>query len=122
MSLEIVSIKNGSTPEEEYILLKAIANIMLSNYAIIDVTFADEKVYNIHRHFFRFPSQSVGKDEYVVLFTGKYRSISKEHQGRPLHTLFWKMGRCIWNDSNTDRVEVLQVKTMIQKLLAKTTK
>jgi hypothetical protein len=118
MSLEIVNLKNSGTSTEEYILLQAKENVNLFNFAIVDRTFDEEgKVSDIFRHFYRFPSQVVKKDEYVVLYTGKGKNrIGTFSDGTGVvHYFYWGSDAAIWNDANTESAELLKVATVVKK-------
>lgn len=117
MSLEIININNKGDASEEYILLKATKTINLNSYAVVDRTFdQDGNVSNIHRHFYRFPSQQVKEDEYVSLWTkkGTYQ-FGKTSDGNPVHRFFWESDAAIWNDANAESAEVLKVETVSKK-------
>jgi hypothetical protein len=117
MSLQIVLIQNNGDASEEYVLLKATRAINLNNYAIVDRTFDEEgNVSNIHRHFYRFPLQEVREGEYISLRTskGNYKYGTLK-DGSPVHRFYWGSDAPIWNDSNAESAEVLELKTVNRK-------
>lgn len=117
MSLEIVTIHNNGNASEEYVLLKATKAINLNSYAVVDRTFAEDgNISNIHRHFYRFPSQLLKEGEFVSLRTSKgtYK-FDKLNDGSPVHRFYWGSEAPIWNDSNIESAEVLKVETVNKK-------
>lgn len=116
MSLEILSIKKHGDAKNEYVMLKATADINLFDYAILDTTFNNGKTSNIMRHYFRFPKLLVKKDERVALNTrkGTY-SKGLTSLDNVLHNLYWNSDAPIWNDDNPDLAELLKVATISKK-------
>lgn len=117
MSLEIVTIQNNGDASEEYVLLKATKAVNLNSFAVVDRTFdEDGNISNIHRHFYRFPSQLVKEGEYVSLRTSKgtYKYDKLKDDG-PVHRFYWGSEAPIWNDSNIESAEVLKVETVNKK-------
>jgi hypothetical protein len=118
MSLQIVAIENNGKASEEYILLRAIQQINLDSFAVVDRTFdKDGNVSNVFRHFYRFPSQIVQKDEYVSLRTGKgtYQYGTLKDGVSPVHRFYWGSDTAVWNDGNVESAEVLKVQTVSRK-------
>jgi len=110
MSLRIINVNNGPEPEEEYVMLKAFANIHLGGYALVGRSFllndtecerCDKKI----RHIYNFPNHRVKKGEYVLLVTGvgtdkKYTDI----EGDTIHKFHWNSAECIWNNTSDEAV------------------
>ena len=121
MSLTIVSIHNHGNAEEEYILLRADADVNIHKYMIADRTFKENgDLSNVHRHTFRFPSYEVKEGEFVVLLTkeGKTR-VGKMDSGEKAHVFFWGSKAAIWNENDAEMAELLEVKSLETKKVAK---
>lgn len=119
MSLKINSLKKDGNALKEYLLLEATENINLSDYAIVDRTFdADGNVSNLFKHFFRFPPIMLNKGEQVLLFTGKGINGKGLRRGSGIlvHSIYWGSDAPVWNDANTESVEVLKVATVTKQL------
>lgn len=56
-----------STASADYLLLNATADIDISSYPVVDRTYKEGQVSNIHKHFYHFPSKKIRKGEYVSL-------------------------------------------------------
>ncbi len=123
MSLEIVRIEKNGDASQEYVVLKAIKAVNLSDYALVDRTFDEAgNVSNIYRHFYRFPSQRVEEGEYVLLRTNKgtYK-YGTTKEGNHVHSFHWGSDAPIWNDANVESAELLMVKTLSKKGAGHTT-
>jgi len=114
MSLKISTLQKDGDASNEYILLEATEEVNISNYAIVDRTYnKDGKVSNVHRHFFRFPSQIVKKGECVSLWTGKGTPIEgKTEQGTKVYRYYWGSDAPFWNDKEVEKAELLKVSTV----------
>lgn len=117
MSLKISTLQKDGDASNEYILLEATEDVNISNYAIVDRTFnKGGKVSNVHKHFFRFPSQTVKKGECVSLWTGKGNPVVGEtKQGNKVYRYFWGSDASFWNDDKTEKAELLKVSTVDTK-------
>ncbi|WP_158827533.1 hypothetical protein [Mucilaginibacter lacusdianchii] len=117
MSLKITKIQKDGDAKEEYILLEATENVNISAYAVIDKTFnKDGKVSNVHKHFYRFPSKTVKKGEYVSLRTGKgTNTVGTFTDGSTVHRFYWGSDAAFWNDNNVEQAELLKVETVAKK-------
>jgi len=109
MSLKLESVDNANTPEEEFVWLKATSKISLKGYAIVDRTFADEKISNEFRHIFFFPDIEVEKDDWIRLCTGEgtYRKV-KSKSTNYIHYLYWQSAECVWNDNGGDTASLIK--------------
>lgn len=100
MSLKITNVVNDSEPKNEYVRLEVLEECNLKYYAIVDNSFKYGALSNIHRHFYRFPSQKVEKGDIVRLYTGEG---TKSHQtltkGNVLYKFYINSKSCIWNDT-----------------------
>ena len=119
MSLKIDTLKKDGDAEKEYIKLKATADVDIGNYAIIDKTFNNNgSVSNVHKHFYRFPSKVIKKGEFVTLRTGKGKNIELiTTNGVKVHRCYWGSDAAFWNDSNTEKAELLKVTTIDTKVV-----
>lgn len=119
MSLKISNLEKDGDAAKEYILLEATDDVNIGAYAIVDKTFnKDGKVSNIHKHFYRFPAQTVKKGEYVSLRTGKgVNGKVKNDKLGTVHRFYWGSDAPFWNDKETEQAELLKVST-IEKLSA----
>ena len=114
MSLKISNLEKDGDASKEYILLQATDDVNISAYAIVDKTFnKDGKVSNVHKHFYRFPSQTVKKGEYVSLRTGKGKNekVNVDKLGT-VHRFYWGSDAPFWNDRETEQAELLKVATV----------
>lgn len=103
MSLKITNVTNSNKPEEEYVRLTVEGDCNLHNYMIIDNTFRMGELSNIHRHFYRFPSQLVKKGDVIRLYTGEGSNIIKEStNGNKIYHYYMNSENCIWNDSGDE--------------------
>lgn len=117
MSLTITNLQKDGDAKKEYILLKATENVNIGGYAIIDKTFnKDGNVSNVHKHFYRFPSKTVRKGEYVSLRTGKgTNTVDTLEDGSTVHRFFWGSDAAFWNDNDVEQAELLKVETVAKK-------
>lgn len=118
MSLKIDILKKDGDADMEFIRLKATADVNISKYAIVDKTFnKDGSVSNVHKHYYRFPSKLVKEGEYVSLRTGKGEDKEdKTDSGIKIHRFYWGSDAAIWNDTKTEKAELLLVSTVESKL------
>ena len=114
MSLKIIAIHNHGDAEQEYLMLQATENINIGFFAVVDRTFnKGGKLSNVHRHYYRFPTKQIKKDEYVSLRTSKGDyEFDKTKGGDPMHRFYWGSDAPIWNDTNTEQAELLKVATI----------
>lgn len=114
MSLKISTLQKDGDASNEYILLEATEDVNIGNYAIVDRTFnKNGKVSNVHKHFFRFPSRTVKKGEYVSLRTGKGTPVVGEtNRGDKVYRYFWGSDAPFWNDNEIEKAELLKVSTV----------
>ena len=118
MSLKISTLNKDGDQNEEYIVLVATADVDINNYAIVDRTFTTTGLSNVHRHFFRFPSKNIKKDEYVILKTGKGEADKYENKNNQIiHRFYWGSDAPFWNDSQTEKAELLKIQTIDTKLV-----
>jgi len=111
MSLKISSVQNQGNASDEYVVFKASADINVNQYMVEDNTFSGGKFSNVHRHPFRFPSKTVKKDEYVVLYTRKgTNGEGKMDNGAKFYSFYWGSDAAIWNNEG-DKVVLLKVDT-----------
>lgn len=109
MSLKLVRVDNATTPDEEFVFLKATSNIRLKGYALVDRTFADEEISNEFRHIFFFPDIEVEKDDWVRLCTGEGTNMKvKSKSTNYIHLLFWQSTHCVWNDNGGDTASLIE--------------
>lgn len=113
MSLKITNIQKQGTENSEYILLKAESDLNLSDFAVVDRTYKDGKVSNIHKHYFRFPSYSLKSGQYVALFTGK--GTDKDGTTSEKHFckyVYWGFEKPILNDVEIESIQVLKIQVV----------
>lgn len=113
--LNINNLQKDGDAKKEYILLEALADVNIANYAIIDKTFdQDNKTSNVHRHCYRFPKTDIKKGEFIALFTkkGTYSKSTLTDKTTPLHCFFWGSDAPFWNDDSTEQAELLKVTTI----------
>lgn len=117
MSLNIVSIYNNGDAKQEYVVLQALEDVNIHNYAVVDRTFNKSgSLSNIHRHFYRFPSATIKKGNYVAICTGEGTSNSNgNYKNLPCAIYYWGSKAPFWNDTNVEQAELLQVATIQTK-------
>jgi len=122
MSLVFYNIQNKGDANEEYVILRATQTVNIHKYMVADRTFTkDGDLSNIHRHTFRFPSYTVAKDEFVVLFTKEGKPhVGEMDEGDKAHVFYWGSKAAIWNDNTVEKAELLEVKTVDSKQVGKT--
>lgn len=111
INLRIVKVHNASTPQQEYVVLKATADTNLHYYAVVDATFNDDgSISNEHRHVYFFPRKELKKDEYVVLTSGTGTNGTKGTftDNTPYYEYFWQSRACIWNDNGGDTASLIK--------------
>jgi hypothetical protein len=110
--LTICKVNNpkGGKPEEEYVQIFVLQDVILSNYALVDRTFDEEGgISNEFRHIFVFPKISVDAGDVIYLHTGKGRNDSFIGDGgSTVHTLFWGADHCVWNNRGGDRATIIR--------------
>ncbi|WP_316795452.1 hypothetical protein [Pedobacter agri] len=113
MSLIIDNLEKNGNASKEYLLLKAADDVDLSSYAVVDRTYKNGQVSNIHKHFYHFPSKKVKKGEYVSLRTekGKDETVNNPKLG-VVHRFYWGSGASIWNDSEIEEAELLKISSV----------
>jgi hypothetical protein len=119
MSLKIIKLQKEGDAKKEYLLLQATEDINLRDYAIADYTFdKDGKPSNIHRHFFRFPNLMMKKGDFVALFTskGSYK-LGQTESKKPCHFIYFGSDAPVWNDAETEHVEVFFLKIVDQAVV-----
>lgn len=114
MSLEITRLQKDGDATQEYILLKAMADVNIGDYAIVDRTFnKDGKLSNIHRHLFWFTSKLIKKGEYVSLRTGKGTPTEgKLTSGEKVHRYYWGSDAPFWNDGKVEKAVLIKITTI----------
>lgn len=118
MSLKIENLVKDGDQDKEYVLLKAIENVNIGQYAIVDRTFdKNGSPSNIHKHFYRFPSKDIKKGELVALITGKGKNTVNNKGTMPIHMFFWGSDVAFWNDIEVEKAELLKVETIAFKLV-----
>lgn len=71
----------------------------ISFYLLCDTTYtSDDKVSNELRHMYWFKKKSIKKGDWIKLMTkdGKDSS-SNNDRGTITHTLYWNLGKTVWN-------------------------
>ncbi len=101
MSLKIISINGQGDASSEYVMLRALANCDLKNYAVADSTFdASGNPSNKTRHTYFFPQKAVKEGEWVFLYTRKGTNRTQiSDQSGPMHFFYWGLSNAVWNDT-----------------------
>lgn len=106
--LEIIDFKNGSTPGEEYIILKALIDVDLKNYAILDKTFdKEDDESNIYRHFHKLPNKQLNRGETIKIYSGIKRLAKLTDKVAFDEIEYWGSEKCIWNDNSKDNATII---------------
>lgn len=104
-------VDNSKIPQKERVVLRAAQEVDLKGYAVVDRTFDPKgKVSNEFRHIFVFPSLTVLKGEWVLLYSGKgkYSKVKLASIKDPIHRLFWGSDHCVWNDAGGDTATLIR--------------
>lgn len=118
MSLRITKlIKNGDA-SKEVLSIQAIESVNLKGFEIVDRTFnQDETISNIFRHRYVFPNHNVKKGEWIRLYSGKGTNKTVTNRfGVVVHLFYWNSEAPIWNDKESEKVELLYVTLIDTKL------
>lgn len=98
MSLKI----NNLDKTNEYVLIQALEDVNIGDYALIDRIFDSEGTPSkkLH-HFFHFPKQQVKKGEYIAVHTKKVTvGLGTMKDGKtPVYRFHWGLESFIWNDT-----------------------
>jgi len=113
--LEIVEIvdKKDGIPENEFIIIKALEDVNLKNYAIVDNTFIITqptnkiKLSDVFRHVYFFPDIEIEKGNYVILNSGKTKKTKtqySEEKNIMFYIFYWNSKNCIWNNTGDEAI------------------
>jgi hypothetical protein len=111
MSLKIHSVENGKTANEEKVWLNTTEAVNLKGYAVIDRTFASTgQLSNEFRHIFVFPELTIGRTDWVKLYTGKgtYNKERISDGSGYIHNFYWGSSECVWNNSGGDVASLIK--------------
>lgn len=99
--------------EDERVVLKVHADCDLGRYIITDATFGPHGgSSNLFRHVFEFPTYTVTKGQWVVLYTKEGdQGISKSGN---THFFYWNSEHNVWNDDK-DTVTLMKVSAYQKK-------
>lgn len=96
--------------KDEYISFKVIAvEVDLKDFLLIDTTFdEDGEVSNKERHIFKFPKQTVTKDQKIFLYTHsqKFKQGALNRAGNIFYS--WNLGHDVWNDGG-DKAVLIEI-------------
>lgn len=113
MNLRIHSVENKGNLDKECVWIDVTESVAdLSYYLICDSTYTENgKISNELRHTYWFPTRSVEKGDWIKLMTkaGK-NSKSSNDRRTTTHTLYWGLGRTVWN-TDGDCAVLFQLKT-----------
>ena len=111
MPFKIISVKNGESPEKEYVYLKATTPVNTKNYALVDFTFDGEgNMTNEFRHIYVFPEIELATGEHVVLCSGNGIDEIKQFKNTEIDyvALHWGVKSCVWNDNGGDKATLIK--------------
>lgn len=100
MKLKIIKVHGHGDAREEYVFLRALDDVEISNYLLADSTYgADGSVSNKVRHTFWFPKKLIKKGEYISVRSriGK-PEVGKASDGKVVHRFYWGLKESVWND------------------------
>jgi len=100
-NLLLHGVKDSGT-KNEYVLMKAVADVDLGDYIVTDTTFRKNGVVsNKARHVYEFKKQVIKKDEWVALFTttGTDKPGKSADNKLVMHYFYWGLDHMIWNDT-----------------------
>ncbi len=104
MNLKIHSIQHRGDKSKECMVLEALEDCDLSDYAVVDTACTPEGELNSWRHFHWFKSQRIRKGDYIVLRTrkGNDRARNSIHMVSKLanktYERHWNADSAIWSD------------------------
>ncbi|MCS4314425.1 hypothetical protein M2397_004745 [Pseudomonas sp. BIGb0381] len=99
MDIKVVSVHGHGKADEEYVLLKVSSDCDLSYYALVDTTYAGEKITDKNRHVFWFPKHDVKSGDEIVLRTAVGKNSWSTSTTNRRHTLYWNLKSAVWNDT-----------------------
>lgn len=106
MKIEIQSIADKGTRENERIVLKVVADTDIGDYLLIQAGFANDQVTIGTYQTYWFPYKAVSAGDLIVLYTKDGKQSEKDlRQGKKAHFFYWRIQEPIWN--RNDRAPVL---------------
>jgi len=109
MKLEVHSVKNQGDAKKEYVLLLAKEDCNIGSFFIVDNTYDNSgQPSNKLRHTYFFPSTTVKKGHYVVLYTTSGKNGTGTVGNVPCHIFYWGLGNSVWNDTG-DIVHLIEI-------------
>jgi len=111
MSLKIIAVVNGKTPDQEYVRIKAEEDVNAKGYAVVDRTFnTDGSLSNEFRHIYVFHKFSVKKGDWIRLHTGKgnYNTSTNDDKTVITHHVYWGSSECAWNNNGEDTASLIK--------------
>lgn len=109
MKLKVDSINHRGNLSEEHVSLLVLESCNLSNYMIMDTTFASgDYISNEHRHVRWLPELEVTAGMMVALWTGSGENRTEVHAGIQWQHVFWNSGTHIWNNDG-DAAVLLEI-------------
>ncbi len=111
MNIKLQEIIDNGKHSDERIVLKAVTNVNLANYMLLDATYLpDGKLSNKARHVHWFKSKIVNANDTIVLYTKKGQpSEQKNANGTTSHFLHWGLDSSVWNNTG-DRATLIEIK------------
>jgi hypothetical protein len=112
MKLRITNVNNNEpTVDKEVVRIVATEDVDLVSYALVDNTYNGlEGLSNIHRHFYKFPTQKVNKGDVIRVFTGKGKNTDHPSKDNKYHVYdyFCNSADFIWNNAG-DVARILKI-------------
>lgn len=99
MKMELRAISSKGDLNKERISLRALADVDVGDYALLQTGFHDGEVSTTVFHAFWFPYKPIAKGDLVVLYTRKGVPSSKPIKERGhAHFFFMDLAQAIWAD------------------------
>ncbi|MEC8568620.1 MAG: hypothetical protein VXY56_10135 [Pseudomonadota bacterium] len=121
--LKVRSVKNGTTPSSEHVVIDVMSDCWLDDFMIMDSTFNHKgEESNKSRHVYVPEVRSVKKGDVIFLHTAKGTDSSSGAEGSKTIHLYWGLGVCVWNQTG-DMVYLIDLggmsKSNVQKFPVK---
>ena len=103
MNLKIISVHGHGKFNEEFVLLRAIADCNLTNYILADTTYtAPQTISNKSRNMHWFQGLPLKAGEHVIFYTRPGSYSKTTNSGMIYHHMYWGLKAAVWNNTGDD--------------------
>jgi hypothetical protein len=100
MNLEITSFADAGQPQKERIVLKALINLNVGEYAVFRSGVSDGDPTAGWKSAYWFPDADVKANDLVILYTKKGSQSTKSlGNGRTAHFFYWGRDEVLWGNN-----------------------